>query len=103
MDETLALARRLAEGPPIAYRYMKENLNRALGGDPFDCMDLEVTHHVHTGLTQDHKQAAQAFVDKRHAGLQGTAEEERAMSFEQILVDAGRCRHDDHAEPALTG
>lgn len=65
MDQTMAMARRLAEGPPIAYRYMKENLNRALGGDPFDCMDLEVTHHVHTGLTEDHKDAARAFVEKR--------------------------------------
>ena len=71
LDETLAIARRLAEGPPIAYRYMKENLNRALGGDPFDCMDLEVTHHVHTGLTQDHKDAAQAFVEKRTPVFKG--------------------------------
>ena len=65
MDETMAMAKRLAEGPPIALRYMKENLNRALGGDPFECMDLEVTHHVHTGQTDDHKNAVQAFVEKR--------------------------------------
>lgn len=71
MDETMAMARRLAEGPPIAYRYMKENLNRALAGDPFDCMDLEVTHHVHTGLTQDHKDAARAFVEKRAPVFKG--------------------------------
>ena len=28
-------------------------------------MDLEVTHHVHTALTDDHREAAQAFMDKR--------------------------------------
>jgi hypothetical protein len=28
-------------------------------------MDLEVTHHLHTGLTEDHLGAALAFVEKR--------------------------------------
>lgn len=63
---TLALARRLADGPPVAYRYMKENLNRAaMGADVLECLDLEATHHVHTGLTEDHREAAKAFVEKR--------------------------------------
>lgn len=62
---TLALAKRLASGPPIAYRYMKENFNRAaMGADVIECLDLEATHHVHTGLSQDHKNAAKAFVEK---------------------------------------
>ena len=63
--------RRLAQGPPIAYRYMKENLNRAATGELADCMDLEVTHHVHTGLTEDHRQAAQAFMEKREPRFHG--------------------------------
>src|SRR4029453_7525275 len=46
-DRTLALAQRLASGPSVAYRYMKENLNRAIGGDVIECLDLEATHHVH--------------------------------------------------------
>ena len=63
---TMALARRLAEGPPVAYRYMKENFNRsAMGAEVLECLDLEATHHVHTGLTDDHKDAARAFVEKR--------------------------------------
>lgn len=62
---TLTLAKRLASGPPIAYRYMKENFNRAaMGADVIECLDLEATHHVHTGLSQDHKNAAKAFVEK---------------------------------------
>jgi 2-(1,2-epoxy-1,2-dihydrophenyl)acetyl-CoA isomerase len=70
--ETMALARRLAAGPPIAYRYMKENLNRAaLGADVIECMDLEVTHHVHLSLTEDHREAAQAFVEKREPQFNG--------------------------------
>ena len=69
--EVMARARRLAAGPSIAYRYMKENLNRAVTGDLGDCMDLEVTHHAHTGLTEDHREAAQAFVDKREPRFHG--------------------------------
>lgn len=69
---TLALARRLADGPPAAYRYMKENLNRAaMGADVLDCLDLEATHHVHTGLTDDHREAARAFVEKRQPVFRG--------------------------------
>ena len=58
-------------GPSIAYRYMKENLNRAVTGDLGDCMDLEVTHHTHTGLTEDHREAARAFVEKREPHFRG--------------------------------
>jgi len=70
--ETHALARRLAHGPTIAYRYMKENINRAMaGGDLDDCLDLEATHHVHTSLTHDHRNAVQAFVEKRKPVFEG--------------------------------
>jgi 2-(1,2-epoxy-1,2-dihydrophenyl)acetyl-CoA isomerase len=69
--ETMELARRLASGPSIAYRYMKENLNRAVGGEMGECLDLEATHHVHTGLTADHRNAARAFVEKRTPVFEG--------------------------------
>jgi 2-(1,2-epoxy-1,2-dihydrophenyl)acetyl-CoA isomerase len=69
--EVMTRARRLAKGPSVAYRYMKENLNRAVAGELADCMDLEVTHHVHTGLTEDHREATQAFVDKREPRFRG--------------------------------
>jgi 2-(1,2-epoxy-1,2-dihydrophenyl)acetyl-CoA isomerase len=70
-QESLALARRLASGPSVAYRYMKENLNRAVGGELGECLDLEATHHIHTGLTEDHKNAARAFVEKRTPVFEG--------------------------------
>ena len=69
--EVMDRARRLAEGPSIAYRYMKENLNRAVHGSLEECMDLEVTHHIHTGLTEDHREAALAFVEKREPRFRG--------------------------------
>jgi hypothetical protein len=28
-------------------------------------MDIKATHHVHTGLTQDHREAAKAFAERR--------------------------------------
>ncbi len=70
--ETRQLATRLAHGPSIAYRYMKENINRALSGASLDeCLDLEATHHVHTALTEDHRNAVQAFVEKRAPEFKG--------------------------------
>ena len=50
---------------------MKENLNRAVSGELGDCMDLEATHHVHTGLTEDHREAVQAFTGKREPRFHG--------------------------------
>jgi 2-(1,2-epoxy-1,2-dihydrophenyl)acetyl-CoA isomerase len=70
-QEVMTRARRLAAGPSIAYRYMKENLNRAVTGELGDCLDLEVTHHVHTALTEDHREATQAFVAKREPRFHG--------------------------------
>ena len=70
--ETMAFAGRLADGPPVAYRYMKENFNRvARGADAIECMDLEATHHVHVGLTEDHKNAVQAFINKAKPTFSG--------------------------------
>jgi 2-(1,2-epoxy-1,2-dihydrophenyl)acetyl-CoA isomerase len=69
--KTREIALRLANGPTVAYRYMKENLNRALGGDVDDCLDLEATHHIHCGQTEDHREAARAFVDKREPVFNG--------------------------------
>jgi 2-(1,2-epoxy-1,2-dihydrophenyl)acetyl-CoA isomerase len=61
----------LASGPRLAYRYMKENLNRAVDGELGECMDIEATHHVHTGLTEDHREAAKAFVERREPRFAG--------------------------------
>jgi 2-(1,2-epoxy-1,2-dihydrophenyl)acetyl-CoA isomerase len=69
--KTLEIATRLANGPTVAYRYMKENLNRAVSGDVDDCMDLEATHHVHCGQTEDHRNATKAFVAKQEPVFKG--------------------------------
>jgi len=65
------IALRLANGPTVAYRYMKENLNRAMHGEMEECLDLEATHHIHCGQTEDHREAARAFVEKREPVFKG--------------------------------
>jgi 2-(1,2-epoxy-1,2-dihydrophenyl)acetyl-CoA isomerase len=69
--KTREIALRLASGATVAYRYMKENLNRAMNGEVDDCLDLEATHHVHCGQTQDHRDATKAFVEKREPVFHG--------------------------------
>ena len=52
--------------------YMKENFARAISsGDLDDCLDLEATHHVHCGQTEDHRNATKAFVEKREPVFEG--------------------------------
>ena len=70
-EKTREIASRLATGPTVAYRYMKENLNRAMAGNVDDCLDLEATHHIHTGMTEDHREAVKAFVAKREPVFKG--------------------------------
>jgi 2-(1,2-epoxy-1,2-dihydrophenyl)acetyl-CoA isomerase len=70
--KTKEVADRLAKGPTVAYRYMKENFARAISsGDVDDCLDLEATHHVHCGQTEDHRNATKAFVEKKEPVFQG--------------------------------
>ena len=69
--KTREIAGRLAQGPTVAYRYMKENLNRAMAGDVDNCLDLEATHHIHCGQTEDHREATKAFVEKREPVFKG--------------------------------
>ena len=70
-DETYALARRVASGPRVALRYMKRNFNAAESGTLPECLNLEAWHHTRTGETEDHKEAAKAFVEKRAPVFKG--------------------------------
>ena len=70
-EETLGLAGRIARGPRIAYRYMKRNLNAAESGTLDELLNLEAWHHTRTGQTEDHREAAKAFVEKRAPTFKG--------------------------------
>jgi len=69
--ETMVIARKLASGPKVAYRYIKRNMNAAESGTLAQCFDLEAWGHIRTGETEDHKAAAQAFVEKRQPSFKG--------------------------------
>ena len=71
MDETLELARRLAAGPSVAYRYMKENVDRALREDLPTCLAGEARNLVRSAQTEDHREAVRAFVEKRKPEFKG--------------------------------
>jgi 2-(1,2-epoxy-1,2-dihydrophenyl)acetyl-CoA isomerase len=70
-EETMALASRLARGPRVAFRYMKRNMNAAESASLKEMLDLEAWHHTRTGMTEDHREAARAFVEKREPQFKG--------------------------------
>src|ERR1700760_475219 len=70
-DEAFALAKSMAEGPAIALRYMKDNLDEALLFDFSTARDHEAERLIRTTMTADHKEAVQAFIDKRKAVFSG--------------------------------
>jgi 2-(1,2-epoxy-1,2-dihydrophenyl)acetyl-CoA isomerase len=65
------LARRLAALPTVAIGYMKRNLNASEYQTLGEVLDLEAMHMVRTMMTDDHKAASVAFVEKRAPVFQG--------------------------------
>ena len=65
----LALA--LADGPTVTLGYIKRNMNLAAVSSISAMLDAEVLHHTRCASTQDHKEAARAFVEKRPAVFTG--------------------------------
>jgi 2-(1,2-epoxy-1,2-dihydrophenyl)acetyl-CoA isomerase len=70
-DAALAFCHDLATRAPIALRYMKENVNRALGTTLAEALDAEAAAMVRTMSTADHREAAAAFVEKRSPTFTG--------------------------------
>jgi 2-(1,2-epoxy-1,2-dihydrophenyl)acetyl-CoA isomerase len=68
---TAQLAKAIASGPPIALRYMKENLNRAVDADLRTCLAMEADRMARSARTDDHKEAVQAFLGKRKPSFTG--------------------------------
>lgn len=64
-DEAFALAKSLAEGPAIALRYMKDNLDEALAFDFATARDHEAVRLIKSAGTADHREAVAAFIEKR--------------------------------------
>src|SRR4051795_9341863 len=69
--EAFAMAKAMAEGPTLALRYMKDNLDEALLFDFATARDHEAERLVRLSTTADHKEAVQAFIDKRKPVFRG--------------------------------
>ena len=70
--EAFALAKSIADGPTLALRYMKDNLDEALLFDFATARDHEAERLIRLTTTADHKEAVQAFIDKRKPVFRGS-------------------------------
>ena len=66
-----AFARRIASGPVLAQRAIKENINRALIADLAMGLDAEAVNMVSTMSSEDHRVAVAAFLAKTDAVFTG--------------------------------
>lgn len=65
------LALSLAQGPTVTLGYIKKNINNAETLPLEACFDGEALHHSRCSETDDHREAAKAFVEKRAAVFKG--------------------------------
>lgn len=70
-EEAFAWAARIAAGPPIALRFMKENLNRAVDEDLDTCLRYEADRMVRGAQTDDYTEAVSAYAEKRTPAFKG--------------------------------
>lgn len=70
--EAFALAKSMAEGPTLALRYMKDNLDEAILFDFATARDHEAERLTRLTTTADHREAVQAFIDKRKPVFRGS-------------------------------
>jgi 2-(1,2-epoxy-1,2-dihydrophenyl)acetyl-CoA isomerase len=71
IDETNALAARLAQAAPIALALAKRALNRALESSLEDALEYEAQLQAIAGRSADHREGVAAFVEKRRAEFKG--------------------------------
>jgi 2-(1,2-epoxy-1,2-dihydrophenyl)acetyl-CoA isomerase len=64
-QETRTLALSLARGPRVTLGYIKQNMNLAERAGLAELMDAEALRHTRCTETEDHREAAAAFVEKR--------------------------------------
>jgi enoyl-CoA hydratase/carnithine racemase len=71
-SEGLALAKRLAAGPTRAIRWTKLSLNKRLKDEVNLVLDASLAVETLSMATEDHREAARAFVEKRAPRFTGT-------------------------------
>ncbi|OYU91813.1 MAG: enoyl-CoA hydratase [Bradyrhizobiaceae bacterium PARB1] len=71
-DTAFTLARDMAQGPTLALRYMKDNLDEAIAFDFATARDHEAERLIRGTMTADHREAVQAFIEKRKPNFKGS-------------------------------
>lgn len=71
LEESLALARRLADGPPVATAMIKRAVYQSASCDLRTALDLISSHMAVVQSTHDSREAFEAFVEKRPAVFEG--------------------------------
>ncbi len=69
---TYEFARRLAKGPPVALRYIKDNVHAALDESLERACEIELRNMIRCRMTTDSRNALQAFAEKREPRFDGT-------------------------------
>jgi enoyl-CoA hydratase/carnithine racemase len=70
-EEAFALARSIAQGPAVALRLMKDNLDEARDIDHDTAVVHEAQRLSLSAQTEDHREAVRAFVEKRKPVFSG--------------------------------
>ena len=71
VEEAVAFATRLAKGPTLAIRFAKITVQRAVQQAMLSQLDLGLALEAITGGSHDHKEATQAFAEKREPRYEG--------------------------------
>jgi 2-(1,2-epoxy-1,2-dihydrophenyl)acetyl-CoA isomerase len=71
LSTTLALATTLANGPSIAFQYIKDNLDEALSLDHRAAIEREADRLLKARSTDDHREAVKAIAEKREPTFNG--------------------------------
>ncbi|UCH73093.1 MAG: enoyl-CoA hydratase/isomerase family protein [Rhodospirillales bacterium] len=71
LDETLAVARRIASNAPLAVRAAKQALNAAIGTDIKTGLAIEIECYNQTVTTADRREGMLAFNEKRRPNFRG--------------------------------
>ncbi len=65
------IAKRIASGPLVSFRYMKENIQLAMTNDYPTMLDREALTQVRCGQTEDHREGVAVFLEKREPRFRG--------------------------------